>query len=159
LQATLPQLTRSALHRCFQRHGISRLPELDGVRPAQKKKFKKYPIGYLHIDLTEVRTEEGKLYLFVAVDRTSKFAFTQLVERANVVTASAFLDALVEAIPYRLHTCSPIMAFSSPICPRTGKVPPPCFAAILSTGPAAVTALSTASPNPTIPGPMVRSSA
>jgi hypothetical protein len=27
LQATIPQLTRSTLHRCFQRHGISRLPE------------------------------------------------------------------------------------------------------------------------------------
>src|SRR5580693_4774107 len=29
LQATIPQLTRSALHRCFQRHGISRLPEVE----------------------------------------------------------------------------------------------------------------------------------
>ena len=30
LQATIPHLTRSSLHRCFQRHGISRLPEVDG---------------------------------------------------------------------------------------------------------------------------------
>jgi transposase InsO family protein len=104
LQATIPQLTRSALHRCFQRHGISRLPDLEGAPTAKKKKFKKYPIGYFHIDLTEVRTAEGKLYLFVAVDRTSKFAFAQLVERANVVSASAFLEALVEAMPYRIHT-------------------------------------------------------
>jgi hypothetical protein len=28
LQATIPHLTRSSLHRCLQRHGISRLPEL-----------------------------------------------------------------------------------------------------------------------------------
>src|SRR6202140_2653434 len=27
LQATIPQLTRSSLHRCLERHGISRLPE------------------------------------------------------------------------------------------------------------------------------------
>ena len=26
LQATIPRLSRSALHRCFQRHGIRRLP-------------------------------------------------------------------------------------------------------------------------------------
>ena len=26
LQATIPQLSCSTLHRCFQRHGISRLP-------------------------------------------------------------------------------------------------------------------------------------
>jgi hypothetical protein len=52
LQSSLPQLTRSSLHRCFQRHGISRLPEVDGVLPA-KKKFKKYPLGYfprVHLD-------------------------------------------------------------------------------------------------------------
>jgi hypothetical protein len=45
------------------------------------KKFKTYPIGYFHIDLTEVRTEEGKLYLFVVVNRTSKYAFARLVEK------------------------------------------------------------------------------
>jgi len=67
LQPTIPHLTRSALHRCLQRHGISRLPEMEGDKPA-KKKFKAYPIGYFHIDIAEVRTEEGKLYLFVALD-------------------------------------------------------------------------------------------
>ena len=30
LQATIPHLTRSSLHRCLQRHGISRLPEVTG---------------------------------------------------------------------------------------------------------------------------------
>jgi hypothetical protein len=30
LRATVPHLTRSSLHRCFQRHGISRLPETQG---------------------------------------------------------------------------------------------------------------------------------
>ncbi len=73
LQATVPRLTRSSLHRCLQRHGISRLPETEGDKPS-KQKFKVYPIGYFHIDIAEVRTEEGKLYLFVAIDRTSKFA-------------------------------------------------------------------------------------
>ena len=33
LQATIPHLTRSSLHRCLQRHGISRLPEVDGEPP------------------------------------------------------------------------------------------------------------------------------
>ncbi len=78
LQATIPGLTRSSLHRCFQRHGISRLPDVSGDKP--DKKFKPYPIGYFHIDIAEVRTEAGKLYLFVAIDRTSKFAYAELVE-------------------------------------------------------------------------------
>jgi hypothetical protein len=64
LQATIPHLTRSSLHRCLQRHGMSRLPETEGEKSA-KKRFKPYPIGYFHI--AEVRSEQGKLYLFVAI--------------------------------------------------------------------------------------------
>ena len=77
LQAPIPHLTRSSLHRCFQRHGTSRLPDVDGDK-TDKQKFKSYPIGFFHIDIAEVRTENGKLHLFVAIDRTSKFAFVEL---------------------------------------------------------------------------------
>ncbi len=49
LQATIPQLTRSSLHRCLERHGISRLPEVEGDQP-RRKKFDTYPIGFFHID-------------------------------------------------------------------------------------------------------------
>src|SRR3954454_18572423 len=96
-QPTIPHLTRSSLHRCLQRHGIARLAQIESDKPA-KKKFKSYPIGFFHIDIAEVQTAEGKLYLFVAIDRTSKFAFVQLAEKANRVTASAFLVALVKAV-------------------------------------------------------------
>jgi len=70
-------ITRSSLHRCLERHGISRLPEMEGDKP-KTKRFADYAIGYFHIDIAEVRTEEGKLYLFVAIDRTSKLAFARL---------------------------------------------------------------------------------
>jgi transposase InsO family protein len=103
LQATIPKLTRSSLHRCLERHGISRLPEVEGTKP-RRQKFERYPIGYFHIDLAEVRTAESKLYLFVAIDRTSKFAFVELVERADIRAAATFLEALVAAVPYRIHT-------------------------------------------------------
>ena len=33
LQPTIPHLTRSSLHRCLQRHGISRLPQVEGQPP------------------------------------------------------------------------------------------------------------------------------
>jgi transposase InsO family protein len=102
LQPTIPHLKRSSLHRCLQRHGISRLPEVEGAK-ASKKRFKQYPIGFFHIDIAEVRTEEGKLYLFVAIDRTSKIAFARLFERANTAAARAFLERLVEAIPYKIE--------------------------------------------------------
>lgn len=103
LQPTIPHLTRSSLHRCLQRHDISRLPEVEGDKPG-KKKFKSYPIGYFHIDIAEVQTAEGKLYLFVAIDRTSKFAYVELHEKAGKMAAAQFLRNLVEAVPYAIHT-------------------------------------------------------
>ena len=103
LQPTIPHLRRSSLHRCLQRHGIAQLPETDGDKPGRSR-FKAYPIGYFHLDIAEVRTEGGKLNLFVAIDRTSKFAFAQLHERATRRVAADFLRALVAAVPYRVHT-------------------------------------------------------
>ncbi|MBM2712773.1 IS481 family transposase [Mesorhizobium caraganae] len=103
LQPTIPHLTRSSLHRCLQRHGIGRLPDVEGDKSA-KKKFKSDPIGYFHIDIAEVQTAEGKLYLCVAVDRTSKFTFVQVVRKTGRTSAAAFLTALIEAVPYKIHT-------------------------------------------------------
>jgi hypothetical protein len=103
LQPTIPHLTRSSLHRCLQRHGIGRLPDVEGDKP-QKKKFKNYPIGFFHIDVAEVRTEQGKLHMFVAIDRTSKFAFVELHERATTAVSANFLRRLLKAVPYKVHT-------------------------------------------------------
>ena len=40
----------------------------------------------------------------MAIDRTSKFALVELVERADMQAAVRFLEALVAAVPYRIHT-------------------------------------------------------
>ena len=82
LRATIPHLTRSSLHRCLQRHGISRLPDVEDGKGIRRK-FKSDPIGYFHIDIAEVRTAMGRLYLFVAIDRTSKFAFTKFARESH----------------------------------------------------------------------------
>ena len=103
LQDSIPHLTRSSLHRLFQRHDISRLPDMKG-QASPKKKFKSYPIGYFHIDIAEARTEDGKLYMFVAIDRTSKFVFVELYEKAGKINAAKFLRHLIKACPYKIHT-------------------------------------------------------
>jgi len=122
LQPTIPHLTRSSLHRCLQRHGISRLPEVEGSRPS-KKKFKTYPIGYFHIDIAELQTAQGKLYLYVAIDRTSKFAFVQLVRKTGRTSASAFLEALIAAVPYKIHTVLTDNGIQFTLCGRPdGKI-------------------------------------
>jgi Integrase core domain len=103
LQPTIPHLTRSSLHRCLQRHGISRAPQVEG-EASPKRKFKAHPIGYFHTDIAEVRTVEGKLHLLVAIDRTSKFAFIELHEKVTRRAAADFLRRLIEAVPCRVHT-------------------------------------------------------
>nr|WP_223302616.1 hypothetical protein [Halotalea alkalilenta] len=90
LQRFIPHLTRAKLHRLYQRHEISRLPEDSHEQPTPKR-FKSYRIGYLHIDFNEIRTGEGKAYLFVAVDRTSKFVHAKLNRQAGRNEAAAFL--------------------------------------------------------------------
>jgi hypothetical protein len=72
-------------------------------RKPAKKTVKNYPIGFFHIDIAEVQTAQGKLHLYVAIDRTSKFAFVQLVEKANRVTASA-PGRPDRGCPHRIHT-------------------------------------------------------
>ena len=71
----IPYLALSRLHRLLVRHGISRLPT-DERTTSEKKRFKSYPIGFFHIGICE----DGKLFLFVAIDRTSKFAYELSME-------------------------------------------------------------------------------
>src|SRR5579862_6246025 len=82
----------------------SRVCQMWGGPKAKKRKFKTYPIGYFHIDIAEVRTEQGRLYLFVAIDRTSKFAFIELHEKATRSVAGNFLQHLIAIVPYKIHT-------------------------------------------------------
>ena len=88
LKDTIPNLGRSALHRCLQRHGISRLPIEETNE--QRKKFKTYEIGYAHIDSCELRHADGKLIMFLAIDRVSKFTYVEFHEKAGKMAGATF---------------------------------------------------------------------
>src|ERR671921_2886586 len=66
LRESIPRLTRSALHRCLERHGISRLPR-DEEASSKGKRFAQTRIGYVHIDSCELRSAEGKVHMFLAI--------------------------------------------------------------------------------------------
>ena len=100
-RATDTDVARRALED-FDAGVWGRLPQMEGDKEPRRT-FKTYPIGFFHVDIAEVQTAQGKLYLFVAIDRTSKFAVAQLVHKANTQTARAFLEALVAAVPYRVE--------------------------------------------------------
>jgi hypothetical protein len=73
-------LTRSNLHRCLQRNGLSRLEEESSATPEKRKAFKDYAIGFVHMDIAEIRTAEGKAYLFVAIERKTRYVYAELCE-------------------------------------------------------------------------------
>jgi hypothetical protein len=79
-QATRPQLAGSASPRGLQRRGNSRLPDTAGDKLTNKT-FVPYSIGYCHIDIAEVHTEEGQLYRFVAIDRASRMPMPSGLQR------------------------------------------------------------------------------
>jgi hypothetical protein len=81
---------------------MSRWQEVEGDKPA-KKKFKAHPMGYFHIDIAEVQTDEGRPYLFVAIDRTSRFACAEPHPRARRPMARGFLSGPLEVAPCAIH--------------------------------------------------------
>ena len=68
-----------------------------------RKKFKSYPIGFFHIDIAEVRTAEGKLYLYRRDRPDIEVRLRPARRPGQTMTAWAFLDALVAAVPYRIE--------------------------------------------------------
>jgi hypothetical protein len=103
LRESLPRLTRSALHRCLVRHGISRLPG-DEENASKRGRFAETTIGYVHIDVCGLRPARGKLFMFLAIDRVSKFVHIAFYDAATEMNGAASLREVVEAFPYAIHT-------------------------------------------------------
>ena len=103
LRETIPKLSRSALHRCLVRHGISRLPR-DEEKASKRQRFAETTIGYVHLDVCELRLAQGKLFMFLAIDRVSKFVHVAFLDANTKANGAAFLREVVAAFPYRIHT-------------------------------------------------------
>ena len=84
------------------RHGISRLPA--GETTTKRGRFAETTIGYVHIDSCELRHADGKIHMFLAIDRVSKFTFVEFYDKAGKMNAAAFLTHAIEAFPYKIHT-------------------------------------------------------
>ncbi|AEO47633.1 integrase catalytic subunit [Rhodospirillum rubrum F11] len=62
-----------------------------------------YEIGYVHIDSCELCHADGKLVMFLAIDRVSKFTYVDFHDCAGKMEGAAFLRNVVEAFPYQIH--------------------------------------------------------
>ena len=101
-----PQVSRSGLDRCLRRHGVGNLHDLgDKVPRPQHKPFKAYEPGYLHIDvkyLPQMQDETKRRYLFVAIDRATRWVFVRLCEARTAANARRFLRDLERACPLKI---------------------------------------------------------
>ncbi len=158
LRESIPKLSRSALHRCLARHGISRLPSSEETA-TKRGRFAETTIGYVHIYVCELRCAEGKVHMFLAIDRVSKFTYVELHPSATMLIGAAFLRGVVAAFPYKLTSVLSYYCISFTVRHEKRSGPTArnigCMSSIAS---AARTALPTNSPNPITRGPTARPS-
>ena len=93
----------SAWTRIEQIEATKRALRQDEDNASKRKRFAETKIGYVHIDACELRSAEGKVFLFLAIDRVSKFTYVELHPAANMATGAAFPRSVIEAFPYRIH--------------------------------------------------------
>jgi hypothetical protein len=86
-----PNVSRSGLDRCLRRHGVGNLRDLQ-ARAARPKRsgFKAYEPGYLHVDvkyLPQMADESSRRYLFVAIDRATRWVFIRIFKAKTAANA------------------------------------------------------------------------
>lgn len=96
------KLSRSAVHRCLQRYGISRPPKPD--KPAAGI-FEQATVGFIHIDLKHLPAlQRRKSYAFVAIDRATRYVYLEIHPRRDAATAAGFLKRFLVDFPQPVHT-------------------------------------------------------
>ena len=101
-----PAVSRSGLDRCLRRHGVGNLNVLKPVKPKEPHKaFKAYEPGYLHMDvkyLPQMANESKRSYLFVAIDRATRWVYVAIKSDKTAASARRFLNALHKACPIKI---------------------------------------------------------
>ena len=101
-----PSMSRSALDRLLRRRGHSRLPVPEKAQ-SPSKPFKAYEPGYFHLDvkyLPQMADESRRRYVFVAIDRATRWVFVDIKTNKTAASARAFLTALAKAAPCHIRT-------------------------------------------------------
>jgi len=97
-----PDISRSALHRCLKRHGVSQRPR--EAAPAAQR-FAAEPFGYVHVDLKHLpRLHKKPAYVFIAIERTTRFVHVEIVQERSGKTIAACLESFLQAFGHPVHT-------------------------------------------------------
>jgi transposase InsO family protein len=109
LRHFLPHLNRDSIYRVLKSEGLNRRPPKPTLVPAKGQgRFREYDLGFVHIDvkhLPKLRTVDGQLrkrFLYVAIDRCSRFVFLAVYDAENAASAVDFLAKAGAAFPFRI---------------------------------------------------------
>src|SRR5262249_45325787 len=90
-----PDISRSALHRCLKRRGVSQQPQQPD--PAAGS-FAPQPFGYVHVDLKHLpRLQKQPAYIFVAIERTTRFVHVEIITDRSGATTARCLQRFLKA--------------------------------------------------------------
>jgi hypothetical protein len=115
----LPHLNRDAVYRILKARASTACRRADQARKPHGR-FKAYELGFVHLDvkhLPKLRDRDGvtrKRFLYVAIDRCSRWVHLAVKDDETTASAVAFLKEAVRAMPLHGHSmCSPTGAPAS----------------------------------------------
>jgi len=103
----LPNLNRDAVYRILKAEGLNRLPPSEQTRKPHGS-FKDYEVGFIHVDvkhlpkLQERNRVSRERYLYVAIDRTSRYVRLAVKNDETTASAVAFLSEALVAFPFKV---------------------------------------------------------
>lgn len=104
LKDKIKNLYPMKIYRCLKRYNLDKLPE-EFIKEEKKiKKFKKYGIGYLHLDtLYSPKIEKQRYYILTSIDRISKIAYLEISKTKNKASGEEFLKKVLKFYPYKIN--------------------------------------------------------
>ena len=107
-----PKVSRAGLARCLRRHGVSKVRDLQaqaladaGQEKPAVKTFKDYEPGFVHVDikyLPKMPDEQERRYLFVGIDRATRWVFVRIYPDQTDDSSVDFLTRLEQAAPMKI---------------------------------------------------------
>jgi transposase InsO family protein len=98
-------VSRAHLSRLLARHQLTThsRPKPKASKPG---KFKTYPPGFFHVDTTYLPQLDGRRSkAFCAIERSTRWAYLEVVPRKTAQAAAGFLRRLAQKSPITPHTC------------------------------------------------------
>ena len=103
----LPHLNRDAVYRILKAEGLNRLPPAERTRKPHGS-FRDYEVGFIHMDVKHLPKLQDrdrvlrKRYLYVAIDRASRYVHLAVKDDETTASAVAFLDEALGAFPFKV---------------------------------------------------------